>query len=76
MLGAFGATAIDFSAASVTVTPVMSSTPSSAALMLAVPSAMPVALPFSPLALLMLAVAEADELQVTVSVTFLELLSE
>lgn len=65
MLGLVGVTPIDTKVAGVTVSPVEVDTPSSAAPIVVVPTAEPVASPFDPCALLIGAVEVVDELQLT-----------
>ncbi len=75
ILGLVGVTAIETSVAGVTVSPVVADTPLSDAPMVVVPTAEPVARPFEPLALLIEAVLELEELQLTDVVRFCVLLS-
>jgi len=70
MLGLVGVTPIETSVAGVTVSPVEVDTPLSDAPIVADPTAEPEAKPFEPCALLMGAVEELDELQVTDVVRF------
>jgi len=75
ILGLVGVTAIETSVAGVTVSPVEADTPLIDAPMVVVPTAEPLAKPFEPLALLIAAVLELDELQLTDEVRFWVVLS-
>ncbi len=70
MLGLGGVTLIDTKVAAVTVSGVEPETPLSVAVMVVEPWVLDVARPFEPLALLMLAMLVADELQSTAAVRF------
>ncbi len=75
MLGLVGVTPIETNVAGVTVSPVDADTPLSDAPIIVFPTADPVARPFEPLALLIGAVAEFDDVQVTDAVRSCVLLS-
>jgi hypothetical protein len=76
MLGFVGLIARDTSVAVVTVSVVDAETPPTAAVIVVIPAATAVALPLEPAALLMVATAVSDEVQVADVVTSCVLLSE